>query len=85
MPSHRPIVRALLMTTATAWSIEARRTGEADEHAPGQWSDSAGMRRQPGPVVMPFRAIPGAGAAPATEQRAAAWSWPKASDLRNRT
>lgn len=74
MPSHRPIVRALLMTTATAWSIETRCTEEADEHAPAQWSGSAGACRQPGPVVLPFRNIPGtADSAPhATEKRGAA-------------
>jgi len=69
MRNHRPVVRALLMTTAVAWSIGARLPGsEADPQAPAEWSGSADeARRQAGPVVLPFRGSvrsPNAGTAP---------------------
>ncbi len=57
MRNHRPVVRALLMTTAVAWSIGVRLPEtDADPQAPAEWSSSADdARRQPGPVVLPFR------------------------------
>ncbi|MCD6734798.1 MAG: hypothetical protein LT103_14530 [Burkholderiaceae bacterium] len=74
MRDHRPIVRALLMTTAAAWSIGTRCVDDAREQLPVQWSGRADARPQPAPVVLPFRRIPGAaaGAASTTEKRGAA-------------
>ena len=65
MRHHRPVVRALLMTTAVAWSIGVRLPEtDADPQSPAEWSSTADdARRQPGPVVLPFRrnapALPG--------------------------
>lgn len=76
MRSERPIVHALLMTTAAAWSIGAHRAGESLGQAPTQFAAvSSGARPHPGPVVLTFRRVPPltpAGGAGATDKRGAA-------------
>ncbi len=52
MRSLRPAVRALLMTTAVAWSINARLP-DADPPAPVEWSGET--QRQSGTTILPFR------------------------------
>lgn len=58
MRSSRPVVRALLMTTAVAWSIGVR-IPEAEagrQTSVPQWAGTGDRaRRLPGPPVLPFR------------------------------
>lgn len=76
MRSERPVVHALLMTTAAAWSIGAHRAGKSLGQAPAQFAaGSSGARPPPGPVVLTLRRVPPprpAGGAGATDKRGAA-------------
>jgi hypothetical protein len=73
MRSHAPVVRALLTTTAHAWSIAARVPGtEEDARRPAQRTDDRGRTRLPsGPTVLSFRkADPGSADEAPRKQRA---------------
>ncbi len=59
MRDQRPAVRALLMTTAAAWSIGTPAAGEPVPKVVAQWPVSAGDARRPTcPMVLPFRRSP---------------------------
>ena len=66
MRTHAPVVRALLATTAIAWSIDAREPGaNRDARLPAHWTDDRIRARLPsGPAVLPLRS---AGPGPADD------------------
>ncbi|HLS57322.1 MAG TPA: hypothetical protein VK052_14695 [Zeimonas sp.] len=59
MRTHAPVVRALLATTAIAWSIDAREPdANHDARLPAQWTDDRGRARlRSGPEVLPLRSV----------------------------
>jgi len=66
MRTRAPVVRALLATTAIAWSIDAREPdADHDARMSARWTDDRGRARPPsGPTVLPLRK---AGAGPSDD------------------